>query len=263
MFAKHFHMTDHPFSEYLKVEHIQQDDRLAQAMARLHYFTEQGNLALITGETGVGKSTLIKLMLSTLPRNRYMGVYVHLTQVNSSCLLKSIAHQLGQPPRLSKQRVFTQILDKARTSDLTYILAIDESQLLSEEALTDLRLMISSAMDDVAPIKILLVGQDRLKNVLSQNNLTDLYHRINVRYHLKPFNKEQTKCYIDSHLRFVNAEPAIFTTETKELIHEYSHGIPRQINQLSTACLLNAASRNLHRVDEQLFAETMSEFPIQ
>ncbi|MBU1557823.1 AAA family ATPase [Patescibacteria group bacterium] len=261
MFERHFHMTSLPFTEHITVDRIQQDDRFTQALSRLQYFSLQGSLAVITGNTGVGKSTLIKLFLNSLDRS-YCGLYVHLTQVQSSCLLKLVSEQLGQTPKQTKEKVFKQILERVRNSDLKHLLVLDEAHLATVEALTDLRLLISSALDDTAPLKILLVGQQNLNKTLALTTLTDLYHRINIRYNLKPLSKTQTISYIDLHLKNAGADSSIFSNDVKNSIFKISHGIPRLINQVATTCLISAASRNLHKIDDLLFSKTIDEFHI-
>ena len=51
-----------------------------------------------------------------------------------------------------------------------------------------------------------------------------------------------------------------FEDEAKKLIFDYTGGIPRQINNVATACLINAASRNVKMINEALVNETMNEF---
>jgi general secretion pathway protein A len=51
-----------------------------------------------------------------------------------------------------------------------------------------------------------------------------------------------------------------FETEAKNLIHDYTGGVPRQINNVATACLIHAASRNLKKINDTLVNETMNEF---
>jgi general secretion pathway protein A len=46
------------------------------------------------------------------------------------------------------------------------------------------------------------------------------------------------------------------------LIHDFTGGIARQINNLATACLLQATARNVMRVDETLFQQTTAEFHV-
>jgi general secretion pathway protein A len=52
----------------------------------------------------------------------------------------------------------------------------------------------------------------------------------------------------------------VFDPSVKELIHDFTGGIARQINNLATACLLEATASNVLHVDEALFQRTTSEF---
>jgi len=54
----------------------------------------------------------------------------------------------------------------------------------------------------------------------------------------------------------------LFEPEAKSIIHDYSGGVPRQINNIATACLINAASKNLQTVNELLVNEAMTEFKL-
>ena len=93
---------------------------------------------------------------------------------------------------------------------------LDEAHLIDAEALTDIRLLISSALDDAPPLKVVQAG--------GSEKLID---------------------------------PA-----AKNLIHDYSGGVPRQINNLATACLLQAAAQNATRVSEAILPQTLSEFQL-
>ena len=77
---------------------------------------------------------------------------------------------------------------------------------------------------------------------------------------LHPLSKPQTAAYLDFHVRTAGGMEAVFEPPGKDLIHDYSGGVPRQINSLATACRLQAAVRNAARVDEPLLQQTLSEF---
>lgn len=260
MFTTHFKMTAHPFLESMPADRYLKDERIAQGLARLEYLATAGRLALVTGPTGVGKSSLIKLFLASLSRNRYQPVYVYLTHVGANGLLKLIVSALGEAPRHSKDRLFLQILDRARQSEPTTLLVLDEAHLIEPQALTDLRLLVSSVLEDGPPLKIVLSGQEALRDQLKRSSHADLVHRISVRYHVPPMTREQTAAYIDHHMKNAGASDRIFDVEAKDLIHDYASGLPRQVNNIATACLINAAARNLQKITDQLVNETMAEF---
>lgn len=260
MFLNHFKMNDHPFQERPPVEWILNDNRISQSLARLDYFAAQGTLALVIGQTGVGKSTLLRLFIQNIGKNRYRPVYLHFTGIPSSGLLRLIVTQLGETPRRGKDHLFLQILDRTAKGDLSTVLIIDEAHLIDPQALTDLRLLVSSALDTEVPLKILLSGQEPLARLLARASLSDLVNRITVRCHLGPLTKDQTASYIDSRMRCAASHDKVFEPEAKSLIHDYASGIPRQINNIATACLLNAAARNLNKINEPLVTDTMAEF---
>lgn len=260
MFFNHFKMSGHPFQERPPMEWVLADDRISRALARLEYFAQQGGIALVIGQTGVGKSTLLRRFMENLSKNRYRPVYLHFTGIPSSALLRLIVSRLGEAPRRGKDNLFLQILDRTRNNDITTVIVIDEAHLINPEALTDLRLLVSSAADTDVPIKIVLSGQESLAKLLARASLSDLVNRITVRCHLGPLTKEQTLSYIDFRMRCAGSNDKVFEPEAKSLIHDYASGVPRLINNIATACLLNAAAQNLHKINEPLVTDTMTEF---
>jgi general secretion pathway protein A len=262
MFLTHFKLASQPFAERVTAEALWQDDRMRQGLARLRYLAEQATVGLVTGASGVGKSALIKRFLHELPRPQYEAVYLHLTHLPSAGLLKLLVAKLGEVPRRGKDRLFEQILDKARHTEGALLVLLDEAHLLDGDALTDIRLLVSSALDDVPPLKVVLVGQDPLRHTLRQSLHAALLSRIAVRCHLAPLTKAETATYIDFQLKSAGGSDKIFESAVKELIHDYSGGVPRQINNLATACLLQAMAENAHRVNEAILRQTMNEFQL-
>ncbi|MQS82390.1 NACHT domain-containing protein [Escherichia coli] len=228
-------------------------------LARLQYLLHSGSIAVLYGQTGVGKSTLLKLFLSQIPQNLFLPIYLHFTHLKSSSLLSLIVSQLGEIPKHTKDRLFLQIMDKSLLSNLTPIIVIDEAHLLKTDAITDLRLLVSSPLDSSTHLKIILSGQEHLKYILKRDIHADFAQRISVHYHIHPLTKTQTAAYIDFHLKSSGASDKIFDSDVKDLIHEFSAGIPRQINAISTACLINASIRQSQKITQDIFHQALAE----
>jgi general secretion pathway protein A len=260
MFLTHFNMTQNPFAEQPPIEWLLKDERIAQGLARLDYLANHGRLALILGQTGVGKSSLLRLFIHALAKNRNRAVYVHLTHLNAPGLLRLIVAELGEEPRLGKDRLFRQIIERVHKADAATILILDEAHLIDPAALTDLRLLLSSAIDDAPCLKIVLCGQEPLSALITRASHADLQNRICVRCHLHPLENEQSTAYIDARVRQSGATNKLFEPEAKTSIHEYAAGIPRQINNIATACLIHAATQNANTITETLVSQTMAEF---
>jgi general secretion pathway protein A len=259
MFAQSFDLNALPFEEHIDVDRILDDERFTPALDRLQYFAEHGLVALLTGATGVGKSCLLKRFCHALPGHRYRPLYLHLSRVDSSAMLRMIVGALGERPTLGRDRLFRQILDKTREAERATVLVIDDAHLLGEATLTDLRLLISAPAGASPSLKLLLCGQLSLSNLLSRASLADLLNRICVRCSLRPLSKEQTVAYIDRRLKAVGGSEQLFEAAAKHLIHEHTSGVPRAINNLATTCLIHAASKQLKRISEALVAEAAAE----
>lgn len=131
---------------------------------------------------------------------------------------------------------------------------------LSSEALTDLRLLISSALEVGPPLKILLAGQESLGATLRRAQHADLLNRVTVRFHIRPLSKDQSVRYIDFQLKQAGGDPQILDESVKQAIHDFTGGVPRAINNLATACLIQAAATGVARVDDDLFQQAAGEF---
>lgn len=261
MFLNHFAMTDHPFAEKPPIEWLLRDERTEQALARLKFFEQQGAIALIIGQTGLGKSSLLRLFIHQLAHNRYHPLYLHLTPLNANAFLRLIVTKLGEKPLLGKDRMLMQILERITINDKCTLFIIDEAHLIDPKILTDLRLLISSIEQEVS-LKIILCGQENLSQILKRASYADLVHRITLQFVMHPLSKDKTAAYIDYRISKAGASSKIFEPEAKEIIHDYTGGVPRQINNVATACLINAAARSQKKITESLVNETMTEFSL-
>lgn len=239
-----------------------QDSRFQEALARLTFFQNDGHIALVLGQTGVGKSSLLRCFTRNLPLNRCQILYFSLTSVNPNALLRQIVIELGEAPKTGKDRLFHTILEKVKNCDAEIFLILDEAHLMSSQSLTDLRLLSSSGMDTQLPLKIILCAQESFTTLLKQSLHADIVNRISVRCRLVSLSKDQTTAYIDHRMRLAGSTDKTFDPEAKSLIHDYAGGIPRQINNIATACLINAVSRNLKIIGETLVNNTMAEFSL-
>jgi len=259
MFIDFYNLSELPFDEGKSLDPILRDERFENCLARLNYFLKGGNLAILTGPTGVGKSSLLHYFAKGLPGNRYQVIYLHLTHVKSTALLRMMVIALGEHPRIGKDRLFGQILKKVRDCEQITILSIDEAHLLSEESLVDLRLLLSTGEPN---LKLVLAGQNGLHTTLSRSSLADLVNRITVRLHLAPLTRDQTLCYLDHRIVRTGGTEKLIEGTAKEKIHEYTGGVPRAINNLATICLIQGAVKKQKRITETLVDEAAAEMRI-
>ena len=251
-------MKNSSFSENIPTDKLLIDKRVDEALARLNYLAESGTIGLLTGATGVGKTCILKLFINRLSRNKYRTVYINFTSLTASGLLRLIAKKMGEGSNsiAGKEKTFSQILEKVNQDDLTTILLIDESHLLSNAALVDLRLLIGQ---NTSNFKVLLCGQEDLRKKIKAHAHAALLNRISVQYQLSAFSVKQSIEYIDHNLKNSGKSTKTISSDAKKIIHEYSSGIPRNINNIITAALLTASSMRIEIIDADFITKIMEE----
>jgi general secretion pathway protein A len=258
-YLEHFKLRSQPFSEHTAHESLWNDARMEEGLSRLQHLVHSGLLGLVTGASGLGKSALLKRFIGQQSPQVCQTIYCHLAHLPANGLLKLVLGQLGEVPRRGKDKLYSQILDRARRAEGTLLLIFDEAHLLSGDALVDLRLLVSSAIEIGPPLKILLVGQEHIRQTLKRSEYTDIVNRISVRYQLRPLTKDQTRQYIEYQLGHHGGDPKVFDDVVKDQIHEFTGGNPRGINNAALACLLHATSKRTLRIDEAMFRQASHE----
>ena len=116
---------------------------MEEALARLEYLVQCGQLGLVTGPSGVGKSALLKRFLHSRLPQHCQALYCHFSQLPSAGLLERVVTQRGESPHRGKERIYEQLLERAAGAEGALLLIFDKAHLLDGDALTDLRLLIS------------------------------------------------------------------------------------------------------------------------
>lgn len=258
-YLEHFQLRSQPFSEHTAHHSLWNDARMEEGLCRLQHLVQCGLLGLVTGASGLGKSALLKRFMGEQSPQVCQPIYCHLAHLPANGLLKLVLTQLGEKPKLGKDKLYSQILDWSRRTESTLLLIFDEAHLLRGDALVDLRLLVSSAIEVGPPLKILLVGQDHIRQTLKRSEYADIVNRISVRYQLRALTKDQTRQYIDYQVGHHGGDPKIFDEPVKDQIHEFTGGNPRGINNAAIACLLHATSQRSVRIDEATFRQAAHE----
>lgn len=241
--GKPFENVPDPESFYLSESH-------SWALNLLEYaIREQKTAALLTGEYGTGKTTMIRVLLSKLDLHNYSTVLINYPLVEGEALFRHILQQMNAEPKqgADKGELYGQLgscfLENAGRG-LHNLVVLDEAQSLPLDSLyEELRLLLNYQLNDRNLVTLLLVGQDDLWNRVSQ--MPQLADRFAVKCRLQELDAEQTTTYIRHRLEHFGGDPGTFSDEALQLIHESSKGIPRRINNLSDLALLMGFQREL------------------
>ena len=241
MYTSHFGLTTKPFSIVPDPNVLFLSKTYENALTYLEYgLSEKIGFILLTGEVGIGKTTLIRHMLNKMPSQMDIAVIFN-TNFTSDQLFRRILNEFELPCDNGDKSVHLETLYHFLIEQFAKgrhtLLIIDEAQNLSDETLEDVRMLFNLQTDNQVLLQIILVGQPNLKQRMNSPNLRQLAQRIVVNYHLTPLTQEQTSQYINFRLQAAGATDNLFSQDAMALIHQKSGGIPRTINLICDAGL--------------------------
>jgi general secretion pathway protein A len=256
MFEEFYSFVKPPFGRDLKVSELFLTESHKEMLARMQYAAERRQFALCTGEVGAGKSTMARLLSSKLNATKYVVLYIADSDLTPRNFYYEVLHQLGHTPRFyrgdAKRQLNRVLLDLYENQHKTPVIIIDEGHLLGREMLEEIRFLTNFRMDSFSPMSLILLGQPELRRILSTQIYEAIVQRLNLRFHLPGMSLEDTRGYIEHHLRVAGATSALFTDAAVEVIYDYTQGIARKINNLCLACLMAAFAGRKRFVDDHM-----------
>lgn len=264
MLISHFGLRALPFSKEIASTSLYATPGHQELLARLQFVIRQRGFALVTGEVGSGKSTAVRALHDLLDRTVNPFLYIADSSLMPKAFYREVLEQFGlQVPfhaRQVRRRYEEAILEGYRRDSRQPVLVLDEAHLLSEPMLQEIRFLLNFHMDSVAPLSLILVGQPELRSKLRLKAFEAVVQRIQVRYHLSGLTESEVAGYIEHQLRQAGAERPIFGEQAVRSIAVHSRGVPRQVNNLCTACLWDACARGQRVVEETNVQRVLAEF---
>jgi len=221
-----------------------------------HALQRAEGFIVITGQPGMGKTTLINDLFRGISSDQINIARLVSTQLVADDLLRLVAYELDlDPAGIDKASVLNrvgQFLKQQHREGRRTLLVVDEAQDVTGEALEELRLLTNLQVDGQQLLQIFLVGQEELRDLVSAPTLVQLHQRVIAAAHIDPLSGAETREYIKHRLRRVGWEgDPLISNQAYTMIHRFSRGIPRQINQICSRLLLHGSIEERHRLGLQ------------
>jgi general secretion pathway protein A len=234
-----FHVTPDPAFFYFFAGH-------REALAALLYGVEQrkGFIA-VTGEVGVGKTTILRAFLERIDQGQTKVIYLLNANVAFDDLLKTLLQEFGADPEaenafLRVNQLHRVLIEQFRQGR-NVVLIIDEAQNMPAETLEGLRVLsnLETATDKL--LQIVFCGQPEFDEKLARPELRQLKQRIAVRATVTPLTEAEGISYIQHRVALAGAaDRVLFTKGAIRQIVKEAQGIPRLINILCDNALVTA-----------------------
>ena len=239
-----------PFTISPDPAYLYMSQRHQEALGHLLYGTGQyGGFVQLTGEVGTGKTTMIRTLLEQRLPDVDVAM-IHNPRQGEQEFVQTVCDELGikYPKRGTTMKVLVDALNehllKTHAEGRRTVLIIDEAQNLQPEVLEQVRLLTNLETHKEKLLRIMLVGQPELSDLLARPDLRQLAQRITARYHLMPLSENETAEYIRHRLRVAGNDQEIFLSTALREVHRHSGGVPRLINIICDRALLGAYGSN-------------------
>jgi type II secretory pathway predicted ATPase ExeA len=260
MYEAFFHLSRTPFTRGLPTDQLLRTPAMEEVGARLDYAARTRRFAVLTGAVGAGKSTALRAFLARLPVTTYTPLYVtdsHLTPRN---FYHEVLWQLGLTPRFYRgdaRRQLHRALQERDDAGKQPVIVIDEAHLLGRAMLEEVRFLLNFDVDSRAPLALVLAGQPELRVTLKLECFAAIAQRVHLRAHLTALTPAESADYIQHHLQQAGATGPLFTEPALRIIHAYTGGLPRQLNNVCAACLLYAYGQQRQLIDDAMAKEVI------
>ena len=207
-------------------------------------------LVVLTGEIGMGKTTLCRSVLAALDRKTF-AAFVADPFVSREDLLKILLVEFGV---VSADDLVRGRLQGASRAELSYplyeflrslepldafaVLLIDEAQNLPASLLEEIRIL-ADLEGTRKLLQVVLIGQPELSSALREPHMRQVKQRVTTHCELHPLDRQGVYGYVGHRLTVAgaSAERLQFTGAALDLVFEASGGVPRVVNRLCDCAL--------------------------
>jgi len=203
----------YPFDDFLRAKR-----NLLNAMVQ-----REDPFVLLTGDTGVGKTALLRQICSELDRIRYRVLYFpEARKLGAPGLIKVISASLRIATSICHSLSFERLVLTLAQEPQSLLLWLDEAQQLPEETLTEARALAEADLCGEHRVQVVLVGLPTLRAQLQIQ--TSLWRRIVVREEITGLVFDELKPFLAHH--FADKPAQCLCDQGRAALFERANGRP-------------------------------------
>jgi type II secretory pathway predicted ATPase ExeA len=249
-----------PFSPELPGDGLLVTAKIDHFAWRVEQLVQEGGFALITGESGTGKSVALRIVAGRLgalrdvilgvierPQSKGSDFYRELGDIFA---VKLAPHNRWGGFKALRERWKTHVA----AARIRPVLLIDEAQEMSPEVLGELRILSSADFDATSLLTVILSGDGRLLELLRQEDLVPLGTRIRTRLVTEVASREELLELLRyALLKAGNA--SLMTAELMDALVDHSAGNYRLLMIMGAELLAYGMAHDVAQLDEKCYLE--------
>ena len=227
---------------------------------RVEQLVQDGGFALISGESGTGKSVALRIVAQRLSALRDVVVgAVERPQSKSADLYRELGDIFSVKLRPSNRwGGFRALRERWKahvaSTHIKPVLLVDEAQEMDPDVLNELRILASCDFDSTSLLTVILSGDGRLLELLRHEDLIPLGTRIRTRLHTEPASREELRTLL-SHALSKAGNAALMTAELMDTLVDHAAGNYRVLMTMSADLLAHGMASEAEQLDEKLYLE--------
>ena len=220
--------TPYPFDDFLR----------AKGALRTALLEHPEPFALLTGDTGSGKTALLRELRTELDRARHRVLYFsEARKLGAPGLVKVLGEHLRVRPSVCHAVGFERLLRALADDPQTLLVWLDEAHELPEETLAEARALAESDLEGSRRVQILLVGLPKLRSALQAQPA--LWRRIAVREELTGLLFDELAPFLEHHFSLEHRER--LCEQGLNTLFERAKGLPGLLLPMARALFARTA----------------------
>lgn len=249
-----------PFSPELPSEGLLVTPKIESFAWRVEQLVQEGGFALISGESGTGKSVALRIVALRLasvrdvvvgalerPQSKNADFYRELGDIFSVKLSPS-----------NRWGGFKALREKWKShvvsSRIKPVLLVDEAQEMAPDVLSELRILSSADFDATSLLTIVLAGDGRLLELLRHQDLVPLNTRIRTRLSTEAATRDELLELL-RHALAKAGNATLMTDGLMDTLVDHSAGNYRLLMTMSAELLAYAVAHEVSQLDEKFYLE--------